>query len=135
MYNIHISIYIGARTYYEMLDGPAPWRRTRGCRSGNTSAGLTLRASRPEAMGSPGRPVATIGCVSLGICKAEERCVPVNIYIICVYIYIYICNVYTSLSLSIYIYIYIYMHMYNLHLGLINAPLFVCFPPNDLFHY
>ena len=32
-------------------------------------------------------------------------------------------------------YIYIYIYIYNLHLGFINAapPLFVVFPPNDLF--
>ena len=35
-----------------------------------------------------------------------------------------------------YICVCIYIYIYNRHLGLINAPpLFVCFPPNDLFHY
>ena len=32
-------------------------------------------------------------------------------------------------------YIYIYIYLYNLHLGLINAPPYLFFPPSDLFHY
>ena len=54
------------------------------------------------------------------------------------YIYIYR-YIYLSIYLDIYTHtcvcVYIYIYIYNRHLGLINGPLMLVFPPNDFVHF
>ena len=63
-----------------------------------------------------------------------SMCIYIYTYIhthMCIYIYIYAC-MYTYIYIYMY---YVYIYIYNRHLGLINAPPLLFFPPNDICHY